>query len=261
MQNKNSMDYFTEKICTYEQLPDAICQHCGKAEKGKWIFRGNKPESPLFSSLDRAYSFYPSIIKSKFEAEQDILREFKRRYHQYSANIPANDDTLEWFSIMQHYGAPTRLLDFTYSPYIALYFALEYAEPDNSSSNSSKELKAELYAINANWAIEQSVENHKNRSDYKIAREYFNKLIGNTASDRKKFNKFFISKKAKTFACPFNPYRLCERISIQNGVFICPGNVTKSFDENIAAMEGWSQKENIIKFDISLSQDVFIQAK
>src|SRR5881227_953261 len=37
---------------------------------------------------------------------------------------------LEWLALMQHYGAPTRLLDFTESFWIALYFAFEDAEED-----------------------------------------------------------------------------------------------------------------------------------
>src|SRR5436309_276549 len=37
---------------------------------------------------------------------------------------------LEWLALMQHYGAPTRLLDFSYSFWIALFFAFEAAEDD-----------------------------------------------------------------------------------------------------------------------------------
>jgi hypothetical protein len=42
------------------------------------------------------------------------------------------ETTLEYFSLLQHFGAPSRLLDFTKSPYIAAYFAFEQAtkEPD-----------------------------------------------------------------------------------------------------------------------------------
>ena len=54
-----------------------------------------------------------------------IIRRFKRQYHLYSSASPDFDDHVEWLAIMQHHGAPTRLLDITYSPYVALYFALE----------------------------------------------------------------------------------------------------------------------------------------
>ena len=43
---------------------------------------------------------------------------------------------------MQHYGAPTRLLDFTYSPYVALYFALR-----NRKNNESE--YAEVWGIDS----------------------------------------------------------------------------------------------------------------
>jgi hypothetical protein len=47
---------------------------------------------------------------------------------------------------MQHHGAPTRLLDFTYSIYVAAYFALESADAD-----------AAVWAVNAPWALRTSV--------------------------------------------------------------------------------------------------------
>ena len=49
--------------------------------------------------------------------------------------VPAN--RLEWLALMQHYGTPTRLLDFTRSPYVACYFALEElprTDPDKSET-------------------------------------------------------------------------------------------------------------------------------
>ena len=53
---------------------------------------------------------------------------------------------------MQHHGAPTRLLDFTYSIYIAAYFALENADPKADPDGSCA-----IWAVNGVWAMEQSM--------------------------------------------------------------------------------------------------------
>jgi hypothetical protein len=55
---------------------------------------------------------------------EDLLKhEFESRAHHYIAKELLPSSKLGWLSLMQHYGCPTRLLDFTYSPYIALFFA------------------------------------------------------------------------------------------------------------------------------------------
>jgi hypothetical protein len=97
-----------------------------KPPYSQWAFRGERDERwPLYSSLSRYLRNF-GVAPQAWPAQEDrILRIFKRKAHQFLDKPPEFDDDFEWLALMQHHGAPTRLIDFTWSPYVAAFFALE----------------------------------------------------------------------------------------------------------------------------------------
>lgn len=113
--------------------------------KKDWIFRGMQNSKwALETALERKEWKRNGPTSKLANKEEIILREFQRRYYHYSQQPPRIDDTLEWLSVMQHHGAPTRLLDWSYSIYVAAYFALEEAKSDCA-----------VWALNTKWLFER----------------------------------------------------------------------------------------------------------
>jgi hypothetical protein len=84
--------------------------------RSSYVYRGSwSKEFDLSTSLTRLGSRY-------HELEPHILRNFRK--YAYSNSSPG-DSIWNWLAVAQHHGLPTRLLDWTYSPYVALHFATD----------------------------------------------------------------------------------------------------------------------------------------
>jgi hypothetical protein len=142
---------WSEIVSAFESFPMPQVQYDSESDLAgtAWIFRGHKTTKySLEPTIERVSGQKPD---SWAELEWQALKEFrsKARMHLAPSLLPPGDKTLDWLALMRHYGVPTRLLDFSSSPYIALYFALR-------GRLEEEESPAEVWAINAGALLDRA---------------------------------------------------------------------------------------------------------
>jgi hypothetical protein len=145
--------------------PEIEIDDFGGCGEKAWIFRGHGSIDCLLTpSVERAAE---KKSASWVLLESLMLEEFRAKapMHVDARSLPPANDTLAWLALMQHYGVPTRLLDFTYSPYVALYFAIR----NFVNWRPTETDKAIVYVIGIN--ARALVEVAKNRSREASERE------------------------------------------------------------------------------------------
>lgn len=90
------------------------------------------------SRTDRGLNTSLSRIGGRFaDREKHLIRNFRKYAHR---SFLGDESLWNWLALAQHHGLPTRLLDWTYSPYVALHFV--------TADASSIEYDGEIWAVN-----------------------------------------------------------------------------------------------------------------
>lgn len=119
---------FEERLI--ETVQDMLTKVCGFKERfdhGPLWFRG---------CTDKAYDLTPSIARQGIDikSESSLMNIFKQNAVQFVKERPQSE--WEWLFLARHHSVPTRLLDWTESPLVGLYFATH--SQDNTSNNDQK---------------------------------------------------------------------------------------------------------------------------
>ena len=227
--------FHKKTVNSWPQLYNYLNEYLNQP-KAQWAFRGHRDEGwNLKTQIERLRCRFGVAWKDLPDCELKLYREFHRRAHIYYPNPPKKHDHLGWLALLRHHEGPTRLLDFTYSPFIATYFALEDADKD-----------AAVWAINKVWLREEAkkVVTTGVEDGCKVHNDFVMKRDG------KSFEKIFWKTKPLRFAMGFAPMKMNERLSLQQSVFLCPGDITAPFEDNLKATEN-GLKENVQKIVIS----------
>ncbi len=243
-------------IETQDGIEGVIDRLNALARNGDYVFRGYGKQDELF----------PNVIRDKDYA--DVENELLHDFEKYGSNYFRANTPIDFMSYAQHFGLPTRLLDFTRNPFIALSFALympkgpKYKEKDDKTYYyvryaslkenlcvSSIPLNDEIH--NMKWTKTDSLSKKASQcidsvtdlfGDNKLHRSIWS-LDGFTDTIENSNDK---EKKIKNHAILFiDPNQSNQRIIMQQGLFMFPYTLDK--DEHLRILQNNSHVIRIHK--------------
>jgi len=208
----------------------------------RWVFRAKRLSQDLKTKLEERFELNGIRGDRRIIEERKLIRRFQRKASLYLDHEPDKDDILEWLAVMRHHGALTRLLDWTYSFYVAVYLAL------------GEKAGGVVWALNA-APISRPEPMIKRICDQKDGFRKFSKVLlhylkqcdflGIRADGDKLIDlavaAYLID---HPFPCvyPVNPFRLNRRLSVQQGLFLMVGDIRQSFSRNLTVTFGGSRE-------------------
>lgn len=215
------------KISHVSEFIQIIEENNSKYQRNQhFLYRGEpKLKYKLLPSLFRKTDSKPEkeVYISK-NSEIKILKEFMTEAASHISNLSI-DDMFRWVQYAQHFGVPTRLMDWSSNPLVALFFAC----------NKHQKEDGRVYILNS--VGYRLLAEEKNHMDGKIIKEEVGKMIWDSED---------------TFSYPvlFKPYYFDRRMSAQSSQFMVWGYKNKALDELINELEKGGKKRELIRDEI-----------
>jgi FRG domain len=208
------------RVKTWNELQDALFSDSYSPGlerfRSPFVFRGTD---------DEKYKLDTTLIRlggkdHSRRVERHLLRNFQKYAHR---DVVERDSFWYWLSVAQHYGLPTRLLDWTYSPFVAMHFATADMQKLN--------VDGAIGMVNYFRAHDNLPEKLRKELDRVKSHAFDVDMLSNvikSLSDLRALSE-------ADFTIFFEPPSIDDRIVNQYALFSVMSNATITFDEWLSA--------------------------
>ncbi len=192
----------TCRVESWSELQDRLFDDSWSPDLGRfrsrYAFRGLS---------DASYRLETTLIRLQgpFVAlEQHLLRNFRKYAHRTGVE---GNSVWHWLSVAQHYGLPTRLMDWTYSPFAAMHFATANIE--------RFDIDGVIWAVNYVEAHRLLPERLRHQLEEEGANVFTVEMLSEAVTSLKDFSRMG----KRPFVVFFEPPSMDDRIVNQFGLF------------------------------------------